>query len=89
MTSSEVASQNMDPRLIRMFQKPEGQVGAQGTFTHFVQQLRPPTAKDTDYVLELPNTGSNYIDLKNTQLYVSGSLKRATGADLVHDEPGY
>ena len=62
-TSTEVASQNIDPRLIRMFQKPEGQVGVQGTFTHFVQPFRPPMAEDTDYVLELPNTGSEYIDL--------------------------
>ena len=87
MISTEVASQNIDPRLIRMFQKPEGKVGVQGTFTHFVQPLRPPTADDTDYLLELPNTGSDYIDLKNAQLYVSGSLKRATGVALVNDEP--
>ena len=87
LTSTDVASQNIDPRLIRMFQKPEGQVGVQGTFTHFVQPLRPPTADDTDYVMELPNTGSDYIDLKNMQLYVRGSLKRATGVDLIVDEP--
>ena len=87
VASTEMASQNLDPRLIRMFQKPEGKVGVQGTFTHFVQPLRPPTADDTDYIIELPNTGADYIDLKNVQLYVRGSLKRATGVVLVHDEP--
>ena len=41
VASTEMASQNLDPRLFRMFQKPEGKVGVQGTFTHFVQPLRP------------------------------------------------
>ena len=87
VASTEMASQNLDPRLIRMFQKPEGKVGVQGTFTHFVQPLRPPTADDSDYIMELPNTGADYIDLKNVQLYVRGSLKRATGVALEVDEP--
>ena len=87
MSSTEMASQNIDPRLIWMFQKPEVKVGVQGTFTYFVQPLRPPTADDTDYILDLPNTGADYIDLKNVQLYVRGSLKRATSVALVNNEP--
>lgn len=83
---TESTSQNLDPRLIRMFQKPEGIVGVQGTFTHFVQPLRPPTAADTDYIIELPNTGADYVDLKNIELYVSGCLKRADGKDLTAGE---
>lgn len=87
MTSTAPASQNIDPRLIRMFQRPESLVGVQGTFTHFVQPLRPPTADDTDYSMELPNTGADYTDLKNIQLYVRGSLKRADGTVLTDGEP--
>ena len=80
------ASQHVDPRLVSMFVRPEGLVGVHSTFTHVVQPLRPPAENDKEFIFELPHTGAAYIDLKNTQLYVSGSLKRRSGEAMTDND---
>ena len=72
-------TQNVDPRLISMFVKPEGLVGVQSTYTHLTEPVRPPAPTDQDYTFVLPMTASAYIDLKNTELYVKGSLTKKNG----------
>ena len=81
-----LTTQSVDPRLIAMFTKAEGTVGVQGSFTHFVHPMRPPSGDDVEYTFELPNTGADYIDMKNIELYVRGKLTRADGTALVDDE---
>lgn len=80
------ASQHVDPRLVAMFVQPEGLVGVHSTFTHVIEPQRAPAENDKEFIFEIPHTGTSYIDLKNTQLYVSGSLKRRNGEDLKEDE---
>ena len=58
----------------------------QGSFRHFVEPTRSPGDNDTQYVIELPNTGADYVDLKNIELYVKGTLKRADGTACVDRE---
>ena len=80
------ASQHVDPRLVAMFVRPEGLVGVHSTFTHVIEPVRAPAENDKEFIFELPHTGASYIDLKNTQLYVSGYLKRQSGEALKEEE---
>lgn len=82
----EDVTQNIDPRLTRMFLKKEALVGIQSTFSHYIEPVRPPAQTDNEFIFELPNTGSSYIDLKNTELYVRGCLKGRSGQDIQADE---
>ena len=79
-------TQNVDPRLIHMFTKPEGRVGVMSTFTHFVQPARPPSETDDEYVFQFPHLGAAYADLRNTVLYLKGRLKHADKSKLAAGE---
>ena len=83
---SKDVNQGIDPRLKAPFVKGEGLVGIQSSYTHFIEPIRPPSTTDTDFVFEIPNTGSSYLDLKNTELYVKGHLERRDGTKLLEDE---
>ena len=83
---SAMMTQSIDPRLIAMFSKADSSVGVQGSFTHFVEPMRQAGRDDTEYSFELPNTGADYVDLKNIELYVRGKLMRKDGKALVKDE---
>jgi hypothetical protein len=79
-------AQNIDPRLINMFVKGEGNVGVQNFFRHSVEPLKLPSKTDNEFVFDLPQTGASFIDLQNIELYVRGTLTRLDGTDLVKDE---
>ena len=79
-------SQHIDPRLTSMFVKPPALVGTESSFTQFVEPMKTISNSDTEIILELPNTGSLYVDLKNTSLYVKGSLKKRDGTALADDD---
>ena len=76
------ATQNVDPRLTAMFLKPEGSVGIESTYTYILEPIRAPTDSDQEFIFEFPNTGSAYIDLKSTELYIRGALKHRNGTVL-------
>ena len=80
------ASQHVDPRLVSMFVRPEGLVGVHSTLTHVVEPMRPPAENDTEFIFELPHTGAAYVDLKNTQIFIQGFLRRRSGEALKDDE---
>jgi len=74
--------QQIDKRLLEMFVDPSAEVGVHSTFTHIVEPTRQPNPKDQEFIFELPDLGSSYIDLKRTELYVSGRLKLGDGGDI-------
>ena len=65
-----------------MFVKPEGMVGIQNTFTHFVEPIHPPNQHDQDFYFDLPFLGSMYMSVRDIQLYVRGCLKHRDGTVL-------
>ena len=79
-------SQNLDPNLIAMFTEQQGTVGVRGSRTQFVPPTRPVAGEDQQFTFEMPYTGEDYLDLKNTKLYVRGNLTRADGTKLQADE---
>ncbi len=81
-----LTSQNIDPSLIAMFTEGQGTVGVKGSFRQFITPIRAIGPNDQQYVFELPYAGGDYLDLKNTELYVRGNLTRGDGTVLQKDE---
>ena len=78
--------QNIDPRFLTMLEKPTVRVGLQNTFTHVLEPTRLPSESDSEIVFDIPSTGGAYLDLRNTELYLKGRLKRADNTDLESGE---
>ena len=78
--------QNIDPRFLTMLEKPTVRVGVQNTFTHVIEPTRHPSDTDCEIVFDIPSTGGAYLDLRNTELYLKGRLKRADNTDLGQEE---
>lgn len=79
-------AQDVDARLTAMFVKPEAVIGIQSTYTQQVEPIRAPNDTDQDFLFEMPNTGTAYMDLKNIELYIKGRLKKRDGTALAKDE---
>ena len=78
--------QNLDPRLLTMLEKPSIQVGLLNTFTHIIEPVRHPSETDQEIVFDIPSAGGAYMDLRNTELYLKGCLKRADNTPLGREE---
>jgi len=78
--------QTVDPRLTKMFEAPEEEVGVASTYTIFVEPQRPVTKNDEIIEFAISHASDVYRDLMRTELYVKGKLQRRDGSSLQPDE---
>jgi hypothetical protein len=84
--ADEKIVEKLDPRFLSMLEKPRVQVGVQKTFTHIIEPVRQPSDTDAEITFDIPSAGGAYIDLKNTEVYLKGCLKKADKTNLAESD---
>ena len=84
--SDEVFWPTINNRIIAPFSPVLKSIGVHSKHSIKVYPTRPIGVNDNEITFDMPSVGSAWVDLKNADVYIKGSLKLADGAKMTGTE---